>query len=208
MPPADRKMRYAGLLENPHVSRLQRDILDFGRWQGLAPLMKALSPSEVLDVGCGLGEHCQLFRRGYVGVDNSAPRIAYARRKYPGAGFILGDGVSLPVKPRSFDLVMMLDTSHHLTDAEFVSALATMAGISRRWVLVSDPVFSEGQSAISRFFYSLDRGAAFRDESGMRRLIGQCRGVALDSVSGFITFPGLYRRGSFLMTVRGSGGDQ
>ncbi len=196
---ADRKMRFAGLLENPYLSTWQRNILDYGRWQGVGRVLGGLELQNVLDVGCGLGENSRACASGYVGIDNSAPRIRYAGRHYSGARFILGDGIGLPVKPGSFDMVMLMDTAHHLTDGQFVSVLGKMAAASRAWVLVSDPVLFEGQSRLSRFFYSLDRGAAFRDEARLKELMLSCPGLALERVEHFTTFPGLYRRGAFLL---------
>jgi SAM-dependent methyltransferase len=199
---SDRKLRYGGLLENPYISQIQRDILDYGRWQGLVSIIKALKPANILDVGCGLGENSRACAFGYVGIDNSAPRIFHAGRKYAAANFILGNGVSLPVKPRTFDLVMLLDTSHHLTDAEFSSVLAGMAAASRRWILVSDPVLHRGQSRISRFFYKLDRGGEFRNVEHMKMLLGDCPALMLEAIHYFTTFPGIYRRGAFLLKLR------
>ncbi|MEI6437139.1 MAG: class I SAM-dependent methyltransferase [Candidatus Omnitrophota bacterium] len=195
----DRKMRYAGLLENPFISRLQRNVLDYGRWQGVGRVLAGLPLRNVLDVGCGLGENSRACAGGYVGIDNSAPRIFHAGRHYPQARFILGDGRSLPVKPNSFDLVMLLDTAHHLTDAQLVGVVRAMTQTSRARVLVSDPLLFEGQGFFSRFFYSLDRGAAFRTVERLQALILSCPGLTLERVEHFTTYLGLYRRAVILL---------
>lgn len=199
----DRKMRFAGLLENPLLSRWQRNVLDYGRLQAISRVLGALALRSVLDVGCGLGENSRACACGYVGIDNSAPRVRYAGQNYPGSRFILGDGLGLPVKPRSFDMVMLLDTSHHLNDKQFLSVLAGMAAASRRWVLVSDAVLFRGQSGLSRLIYSCDRGAAFRTGARQTELVCSLPGLVLERMEDFTTFPGFYRRKVLLLKVTG-----
>lgn len=198
---SDRKNRFAGVLENPYLSMVQRNLLDYGRWQSLRPMMGALQLQNVLDVGCGLGENSRACESFYVGIDNSAPRIHYANRRYPQSRFILGNALGLPVKPRSFDLVMLLDTTHHLNDEQFLSVLGEMTAASRSWVLVSDAVLFKKQHGISRLFYHLDRGAEFRDEARLTELLLSCRGLTLEYVDRFTTFLCLYRRSVFLLRV-------
>lgn len=197
----DRKERFAGLLENPYVSMIQRDILDNGRLQGLSGLLRELNPSSVLDVGCGLGENSRLFPGHYLGLDNSFPRIAFASGRYQQARFVLADALRMPVRPGTFDLVMLIDTSHHLSDEQFMAVLQTMRTASRRWVVVSDPLLFEGQSALSRFFYSLDRGARFRSEAELKAVLARCSGLRLEKFGVFHTFPGLYCHGVFVLDV-------
>ncbi len=198
---SDRKMRFAGLLEHPQVSRWQRHILDFGRWQGVARVLAGLKTPAILEVGCGLGEICRACASGYVGIDNSMPRVRYAGRRYVDARFLVGDGLALPFKPRAFDMVMLLDTAHHLADDQLVRVLGQMCAVSRDWVLVSDALLFAGQPGLSRFVYSLDRGAAHRDDGRLRALLAACAGLRLERVAYFTTFPGLYRRGVFLLKV-------
>ena len=200
---SDRKMRFAGLLETPYLSMMQRNILDYGRWQALKPLIEALKLHSVLDVGCGLGESSRACTSGYVGIDNSAPHVRYASRRFPKCRFILGDGLDLPVQPRSFDMVMLLDTAHHLTDEQFLSVLGEMTAASRSWILVSDAVLFKRQPGLSRLFYSLDRGAEFRNKARLTELLSLCCDLTLERVDHFTTFPGLYRRSAFLLKVIG-----
>jgi SAM-dependent methyltransferase len=137
MATADRKMRFGGLLENPYVSMIQRNILDYGRWQGLAKTLRPLELNTVLDIGCGLGENSKVNPKGYIGVDNSAPRISFAQKHF----------------------------------------------------------------GISRFFYDLDRGAKFRSMDGMASLLGAHCGLIMEKTDIFVTLPGLYRHGVFLLRL-------
>jgi SAM-dependent methyltransferase len=201
MATADRKMRFGGLLENPYVSMIQRNILDYGRWQGLAKTLRPLELNTVLDIGCGLGENSKVNPKGYIGVDNSAPRISFAQKHFGVSRFLVADALKLPLKEKSCDLAMLIDTSHHLNDEEFSNIITTMKRVSRKWVLVSDPVLFEGQSGISRFFYDLDRGAKFRSMDGMASLLGAHCGLIMEKTDIFVTFPGLYRHGVFLLRL-------
>jgi ubiquinone/menaquinone biosynthesis C-methylase UbiE len=71
---------------------------------------------QVLDIGCGTGLGLDILERfgaglNYVGLDTSRRMISVARRKHPGATFVIGDATNLPFRPGSFDLAMSLFTS-------------------------------------------------------------------------------------------------
>lgn len=195
----DRKLRWAGLLENPVISNFQRNCLDFGRVQGLYRALRPYSYSSVLDVGCGLGESSRVDKGVYCGLDNSLRRIGFATRKYQKHSFLIGDALHLPVKSNAFDLVMLIDTSHHLSDEGFLDVLGEMKRVSRRYVVVSDPVVTRGQSKLSSFFYSLDRGACFRTSEQMDGVFARLKDVRLLNIVRFNTFPGLYSRALFVL---------
>lgn len=192
---ADRKFRWAGLLEHPVISKIQRDLLDSGRGRAVAGILKELPFKDLLDVGCGLGETARLCPAPYYGLDNSFSRVHYAKRHYCKTVFIAGDALRLPFKDGRFDMVMMTDTAHHLTEEEFQACFREMCRVSRKWVMVSDPVLTPGQGRLSSFFYSLDRGACFRAAGDIEELALQAAsGIRLARRSSHRSFPGLYFR--------------
>lgn len=195
----DRKGRFGGILENPYAALVIRDMLDFGRWQGLSKTIGPLHVESVLDIGCGWGENSRVNSQGYVGIDNSASRIRFATRRYTKSRFIHADALEFPFEAESFDLVMLIDTSHHLTEAQFVEVLHRMKMCSRRWIMVSDPVLYQQQNGLSRFFYGLDRGAVFRTATDMEAIFREKAGLAVEKVDFFTTIPGLYRHVVFLL---------
>lgn len=198
---ADHKMRFGGILENPWVSKIQRAILDGGRVKGLKKGLRSLEYAQVLDVGCGLGECSAVNRGSYAGIDNSFPRIAFAAQRYPAHTFFVGDAVQIPLADKTFDLVLLIDTSHHLTDEQFKTVLAELKRVGRRYIVVSDPVVYEGQNVLSKFFYKLDRGACFRTQEQSRHVFASTDGLHYKGTFSCRTFPGLYVHQAFVLEI-------
>jgi len=197
---ADQKSRWGGLLENPFVSRIQRNVLDLGRMREFGALLARLDFQEVLDLGCGYGAAAQ-FRKGrYCGLDNSWSNIHYAALKQPSCHFLAGNATQLPFQDKTFDLVLLLDTAHHFTDAQLQQTLQEAARVSRSFIIVGDPLIPQQQGVLSRFFYGLDRGGCFRDLSQMRAVFAAFPGLTIEQELSFWTFPKLYFRGLFLLS--------
>lgn len=83
--------------------------------------LAALPPeSRVLDLGCGRGEFCDLFRSMKFrpeGIDISRQVIEHARGRYPGISFHAGEAHELlPQRAASFDCVFSSEVIEHLFD--------------------------------------------------------------------------------------------
>lgn len=198
---ADRKMRFGGILENPLISKIQRAMLDAGRVSGLKKGLRSLEYFRALDVGCGLGECSAVNKGSYVGIDNSFSRIFYAAKRYPQQDFLVADALKIPFAQKSFDLALLIDTSHHLSDEQFKTALIELKRVSRRYIVVSDPVVYDGQNALSKFFYKLDRGACFRTLEQSKAVFSSIAGLECKSTFSYRTFPGLYVHQAFVLDV-------
>lgn len=75
----------------------------------------------ILDVGCASGiltaEIAKTFPEGKItGVDCYNKAIAFAQKKYPHINFKVADAHRLPIKDKSFDLVICTETLEHLVD--------------------------------------------------------------------------------------------
>lgn len=90
---------------------------------------------DVLDFGCGAGRVAGALvarARSVTGVDVATGMVARARAAVPGAKFLVGDGVALPVGDAAFDLVLACDSFPFLAQAGVVpGALAECARVLR-----------------------------------------------------------------------------
>lgn len=80
------------------------------------------SGDKVLDLGCGNGRFYEIFRRkevDYTGADNSSKLVEIARRRNPGAKFLVADALDLPFKDGSFDKVYGIAVFHHIPSKAF-----------------------------------------------------------------------------------------
>ncbi|WP_066943586.1 class I SAM-dependent methyltransferase [Microtetraspora fusca] len=70
-----------------------------------------------LDVGCGEGMLARALRQAVphvTGIDRDAPSIDQAREHRDDVGYVLGDFLTHPFEPASFDVVASVATLHHM----------------------------------------------------------------------------------------------
>jgi SAM-dependent methyltransferase len=107
----------------------------------LGALVESLSPTSVLDAGCGEGETiARLSDRlppRVVGVDLSEDSVSHARRRLPRAEISQGSVYDLKFAPRSFDLVLCLEVLEHLDQP--ARALGELCRVSGRDIVLSVP---------------------------------------------------------------------
>ena len=120
-------------------------------------------------------------------------------KKHKHCFFFVGDALRLPVFNHSFDLAMLIDTSHHLSDDAFCQVLLELRRVSKKYIVVSDPIVFDKQSFLSSFFYRLDRGGRFRTMEEMKNIFKRINHLRLIEVSSFKTFPGLYLHTTFVL---------
>jgi SAM-dependent methyltransferase len=106
--------------------------------------VKALLPSaplaRVLDAGCGDGYQCQYLASRYprvVGCDIALPRLQFARQRSPAIPFFAAELMHPPLRPQAFDLVTLVEVLEHMPEP--LAVLKHLAGLSRRYVLVTVP---------------------------------------------------------------------
>jgi ubiquinone/menaquinone biosynthesis C-methylase UbiE len=92
----------------------------------------------VLEVGCGTGLVYERLAElidndSYTGVDMSHRMLAIARRKFPAANFVAGDGYHLDFPARSFDVVVCFEVFGHLPRID--TMLAELLRVARRTVI-------------------------------------------------------------------------
>lgn len=133
---------------------------------------------QVLDIGCGTGDMLKSFPAvQYYGFDPSPSYIARARaRNIPNSNFQCGilTERNLP-KPGTFDLVHSSGVLHHLNNDQAVELLQVAAQalkVGGRFCTL-DGCYYSGQSRLSRWVLSMDRGQFVRDEAEYLRLAHQ-----------------------------------
>lgn len=92
--------------------------------------------STILDAGCGNGTVTNLLhpRWRVVGCDLSETAI-----KHVAAPALVADLCAIPFPDRQFDLVLSSDVIEHLPDSIYTRALAEIARVSSRYILVAVP---------------------------------------------------------------------
>lgn len=122
---------------------LQRMLIDRFHQKIISEVV-ALSPRSFLDAGCGEGF---VARRvidaapgiNLTGCDVSEAALKIAASANPEARFVAGSVVELPFPDRSFDVVGCFEVLEHLPGDLPRTALAEMARVARRAVVLSVP---------------------------------------------------------------------
>lgn len=81
------------------------------------------APGRILDIGCGLGEKTESFRRmGWLaaGLDHDAGRIGTASTSFGECSFFLGTSEQMPVRSGTFDAVFSLSTLQYVDPARTI----------------------------------------------------------------------------------------
>lgn len=107
----DHQYHFGEDVERPNLSRL---------WNSLRHL-EPLRGTTLLDLGCGVGWGLRVAcERGgaarAVGLDFAGTALSRARRLFPAAGWVQGDGLSLPFPDASFDRVFSFGSMEHFPD--------------------------------------------------------------------------------------------
>jgi ubiquinone/menaquinone biosynthesis C-methylase UbiE len=89
-----------------------------------------------LDVACGTGFLTRHLRGDVVGIDQSEPMLAEARRQAPGSVYVQGDALSLPFPDQSFDRIFAAHFYGHLERSERDAFLAEARRVAQELVVV------------------------------------------------------------------------
>jgi SAM-dependent methyltransferase len=104
------------------VSKIYDDVRkgDLALVRRLIRALPARSGLRVLDIGCGTGNHTDLFQKltqlEVYGVDPSEGMLAKARQKNADIIFKVGQADDIPFDENFFDFVYMTDVIHHIPD--------------------------------------------------------------------------------------------
>jgi 2-polyprenyl-3-methyl-5-hydroxy-6-metoxy-1,4-benzoquinol methylase len=115
--------------------------------------------SSVIDIGCGIGQYARITGGEYLGVDLNEPYIAYAqtRKRRPNQSFRCTDVTILLDEQRQFDLVLMVDFLHHISDNDCIRLLNVTAQLAKTAVVSFEPI-SYQPNPVGKWIVGHDRG--------------------------------------------------
>jgi ubiquinone/menaquinone biosynthesis C-methylase UbiE len=115
----------------------------------LTSTIAALPAARTLDVACGTGFLTQHLEGEIVGLDASAAMIGIARRRLPGATFVVGEALELPFEDRAFDRVFTGHFYGHLDEGDRRRFLAEARRVATELVLADS---SQAHSPVAEEF--------------------------------------------------------
>ena len=135
----------------------------------VAGRLKEMAPGSVLDVGCGLGDDYNLYRKmglgfSYYGIDACEQFIEENKRIFPGVTLKVGDIRSLHFKDGAFDVVTCRSVLEHLPDP--YPAIKEMGRVARDRIIIT---WHSPPKKIDRVYYSRRRDL-WRNKYSRRRI--------------------------------------
>ena len=126
---------------------------------------------KILDIGCGPADILShLPGVDYVGLDMNSAYLNYARNRFGNKGRFIAQRVSKgiinDISPSGFDTVLAKGVLHHLNDDEAIQLfeLAMFALRPAGRLITFDGCYVKGQSRLTRFILSRDRGNFVRTQ--------------------------------------------
>lgn len=165
---------YEIIMERPLFYNLWSSIHFFPRLNEIKAAIEQSSCPHILDLGCGTG----LFKKNYpgcdyVGIDNNARYIGYARKNLRG-DFILGDILKLDryLNSSRFDYIIINGVLHHLEDASVAMLMKNIGAYLNRdgTIIVIDHIYNERLNYVNKLLLKYDRGSFSRTEVSYRTL--------------------------------------
>lgn len=151
------------------------------------------STKSVLDLGCGTGSLAPLFsKKYYVGVDIDEKAIKYAKSKYHGYHFVVGDATRLDIK-KKFPLIVIVGVLHHINDRDVdkTSQIIVQHLTSGGRVVIIEAIYPiHTWNVLGRFLRLIDRGMYIRDMVSYKSILEKHLevDVAEESFGGIIDY--------------------
>lgn len=166
------------ILGNPAVWRVLRKIQDllFGLYSKRIAVIRNFGITDVMsviDVACGTGQYSAITKADYLGVDLNEKYINDATKTYGTAKrkFLCADANTAAIKESSYDAAILIDATHHLSDQENKTLLATLGRVASKYVIICDPVIQKPANLIGRFLTYVDRGNYIRPRQALLDVI-------------------------------------
>ena len=183
------------ILDNPHFWRFFRLIVDtiFSVDKNKRKLLDSLGGSlnlpsnSILDLGCGIGNLSEIFLGEYFGIDMNLKYIQYANKHFltEKRKFICSNVVDFVIDThKKFDLVCLFDFAHHLPDDSLFAVLSAANKLSKKYIIIVDPVKDINNTLIIKLINKLDRGKFIRTRSHLTELIKKVGLIIINNPDG------------------------
>lgn len=163
------------LLSNPTIYNTFQHMVGAYAWRKrtidrlVRPLLK--TGARLIDIGCGTAEILNYLPNdiAYFGFDRNPKYIEAARQRFSSrnAVFECGSvGQGTGSTHEKFDVAIAAGLIHHLDDDDAIAFLQDAKSVLKEdgaLILIADPLFTSGQSALARYIVSKDRGQNVRN---------------------------------------------
>jgi SAM-dependent methyltransferase len=129
----------------------------------------------VIDIGCGVGHYARITEGvQYLGMDINDRYIEYAKSSHHAEkiAFRAGDVATLVDEGQTFDIALMFDFLHHISDESVARLLRTAGQLSRRHSVNLEPV-SEQTNRVGDWFIKNDRGEYMHTTESLMNVFAQ-----------------------------------
>lgn len=168
------------LLDNVVLWNAFRAALDwlFGMYRKVEAQMRAFGISRsvsLLDVGCGTGQFSRCTDGDYLGIDADCRYIANAAKRFgtPRQRFVCMRLQDLKPEQQTFEVALLAEVTHHISDADARQLLAHLARVTSRCLVVVDPTIQSRGNYLGRLLTALDRGGHIRSVEAELSLIAE-----------------------------------
>src|SRR3989344_924681 len=168
------------ILGNSYIWYYSRILLDFiiGSYRKRKSIIKKRvikKGDSVLDVGCGTGEYYDLTEGEFYGIDCDKRYIDFANKKFKNRRdnirFEDKDLNDLNPKDKKYDVGLLIDLTHHISDKELAALLKKINSLTTKCIVICDPVKQSSSNLPGRFLTSLDRGEHIRPKNDLVNIV-------------------------------------
>jgi SAM-dependent methyltransferase len=166
------------ILDNPIIWEASRRLLDIylGLYKKRTDTLRKWgclqSNPSVLDIGCGIGQYADISNEKYLGVDLNERYIKYARKRHQKSNqsFICTDVVTGLHENSKFDLVLMVDFLHHISNDNVASILTAATDLTKEHMVIFEPCPIQIHP-VGKWLINHDRGGYMREPARLKELI-------------------------------------
>lgn len=163
----------AKILDTPFFYNLTQVVLSMDFPSVAKKIIKEYPHEAIFEIGCGPGKFMKYINpKKYLGIDMNESYIKYAKKNFETKSikFMSLNALNIPKMKDSFDLIIVMNVTHHLTNQEIEYILKTL----KRNVIFKRLLIFDGKPDIGplgKILEYLDQGNNFRETDQLARLV-------------------------------------